>query len=400
MVFCMSRAPACRHCERPRARRPARARVLGHGRGHPRDRRRPTARRQDNDLDQRLLPGPVRRRRQRASVRAARPSAGRAAPPRRAGRRSPVVAAVARRCACRAVDPAVSGRPARADDLLRRNAPSPRRAGRTSRALIALPARPRTILLWTRDHALTSIARWGRAGPALQRYLRRDRAASTLARHAIGRPPKPPKVHSTLKHQRLTRRADNAQLLAVRTGDADFVRRPIPPPPAPAAAAAVPRPAIIFLGDAAVPATRPGGPPSACRNTLALLRVLRLVIVILVSEFRTSQVRAITRACCAPGALRDHVPSTVPALSGFVLTWTTCLPVHVLCPPYVLMPPTQDCPQCGNLLGPLPPPCNDVWRLRVCAHCGIIWHRDIASGTRIADRLCGSAPRCMVPPGH
>ena len=83
---------------------------------------------------------------------------------------------------------------------------------------------------------------------------------------------------------RKTKRTALAQELAIRRG-VPFHPAPRPPP-----LIVPPKPTILFLGNAAVPATRPGGPPSAVALVLRVLATLRHIIIVLVSEWRTSAV--------------------------------------------------------------------------------------------------------------
>jgi hypothetical protein len=160
----------------------------------------------------------------------------------------------------------------------------------------------------------------------LARYLRRGGAASAMAREALGRPPKPDYVPSVRKQSNRTNRTDLAGALAHAQGR-PFTPRLEPPPPVPPAVAVLPVPVVVAMGDAAVPATRPGGPPSAWRGVAAAIKTQPRVQLVWVSEYRTS----------------------------------------------------TDCPDCGHVLGPVPPPCHAVWRVKVCACCGAIWHRDVAA---------------------
>ena len=109
---------------------------------------------------------------------------------------------------------------------------------------------------------------------------------------------------------RKTKRTALAQELAIRRG-VPFHPAPRPPP-----LIVPPKPTILFLGNAAVPATRPGGPPSAVALVLRVLATLRHVFIILVSEWRTSAVRA----CVRPASGRVELPSlALSALSRSLL---------------------------------------------------------------------------------
>jgi hypothetical protein len=126
---------------------------------------------------------------------------------------------------------------------------------------------------------------------AEQRYLRRGGAASAMAREALGRPPKPDYVPSVRKQSNRTYRTDLAGALAHAQGR-PFTPRLEPPPPVPPAVAVLPVPVVVAMGDAAVPATRPGGPPSAWRGVAAAIKTQPRVQLVWVSEYRTSTVRA------------------------------------------------------------------------------------------------------------
>ena len=125
-----------------------------------------------------------------------------------------------------------------------------------------------------------------------------------------------------------------------------------------------------MLGNANVPATMPGGPTSGVALVLRALASLPRMHVVSVSEWRTSAVRygpVRPASSVQPPADLMARALTVPTRShGVAAAWDDG---------------RQDCPCCGHALGPLPGDFERVWRVRVCAWCGIIWHRDVSAGT-------------------